>query len=144
MPIIIDNIVSIFHSLYNNIVYLVEKDSSTVQMHEWDIQCSNMFDQYASSCNVNYIDRTQNIPTISSESVTASDTPHVLQNNVIEEDVLMSFITISLIWFIVAVIVILSTTIISLIVSNICSNNNKDIVDLEKGETNNNNNNQSS
>lgn len=121
MLVIIENLLSLIQTLYNNITYLIEKDSSTVQIHEWE----NIADPSSSSTGI------FDTHTINTNANT--------NNTVIEEDVLIGFVTITLIWFIVALIIILSATIITLIATNVSfhddNTTNIEYRDLEKQQS---------
>lgn len=118
--------------LYHYLIYLIENHSNSVPIQEWNIRCNGMFNITQGRCEVSYIDRSQNIPSISvsnninnngnnNNNNNHNNNSQILQNNITEEDVLFGFVTIILIWFIIAIIIILCTIIISLIITNINS-----------------------
>ncbi|CAL9736853.1 hypothetical protein MOSE0_K09208 [Monosporozyma servazzii] len=106
MLAIVENMATLLQTLYNNIQYLIEHDSSSLQLNA-------------------------SIPT-DSTTTTAAHSLHQLDIN--DEDVLISFVTTTLIWFIVAIIIILSASIVSLIITNISFRDDPFIIDsdLEK------------
>lgn len=116
MLAIVDNMATLLQTLYGNIQYLIEHDSSSVQLNNVDSSSSS---SSSTNCNCNY----------------STDNTHL---NINDEDVLISFVTTTLIWFIVAIIIILSTSIISLIITNISFTNQSNTTirsvdsDLEK------------
>lgn len=104
--------------LYHYLIYLVENDGKSISTGEWGIRCNKMFNITQERCEINFIDRSQNIPSI---SVSNNNNNQLLQNNVTDADVLFGFVTVVFIWFIIAIIIILCTIIISLIITNIKS-----------------------
>lgn len=109
--------------LYHYLIYLIENDINSIPIQEWDIKCNGMFNITQGRCEVSYIDRSQNIPSIS-VSNNSNNNSQILQSNITEEDVLFGFVTVVFIWFIISIVIILCAIIIFLIITNINSSYN--------------------
>lgn len=117
--------------LYHYLIYLIENDINSIPIQEWDIKCNGMFNITQGRCEVSYIDRSQNIPSIS-VSNNSNNNSQILQSNITEEDVLFGFVTVVFIWFIISIVIILCAIIIFLIITNINSSYNSGKRDKNK------------
>lgn len=118
----IRNLIDSMNILYLYLVYLIENDTNSISVEEWETKCRETFNITRERCLVNHVDKLQNIPNLSFFNNKSKDIQFI-QNSVTKEEVLFGFVTIIFIWFVIVIISVFFIVIVSLIITDISLKN---------------------